>query len=83
MVEVAKASVKYAHWTNVEVRRLRAMHDQGRPSYRQLAEEFPRHPVKSSLDTALQLGFRRNNFQLRWLRFSHQYFAGREAEMRA
>jgi hypothetical protein len=78
--------MKYSHWTTFEIRKLRALHDNGHPTFAQLSEELPRHSINSSLNTARMLGLRNNlglsvnDFQLRWLRMAHQYFASREAE---
>jgi hypothetical protein len=78
--------VKYSHWTTSEIRKLRALHDNGHPTYAQLSEALPRHSINSSVNTARTLGLRNNLglsvdvLQLRWLRLAHQHFARREAE---
>ena len=72
-----------AHWTNLERRRLIEVHKGDHPSVAELTEMFPRHTISSILTTISDLGIRRNSRRIQWLRLCHEYFAKREAEMRA
>jgi len=78
--------VKYAHWTNKEILRLRAMYEVcRRPSGEDLAAAFPRHPVDSVRNKARQLGLvvvrpgPAPKHVQRWLRLAHEHFARVEA----
>lgn len=80
--------MKYAHWTNHEIRRLREMHAEAPPILEALRAAFPRHPADSIRSTAQTLGLRRrkaNNVPVDrihyWLRVAHEYFARRESGM--
>lgn len=81
--------VKYARWTNVEVRRLKEMHVGRRPSKAEVSEAFPRHPIWSVMNMARQLGLRcgrRHPLErdvTRWLRVAHKHFARRETGLLA
>ena len=70
----------YAHWTNHEIQKLVAVHATGKPSIAELTAMFPRHPVRSIQTVAFNQGLKRGDFK-DWLRFSHEYFARREAGM--
>jgi len=77
--------MKYARWTNVEVRRLKEIHAGRRPSKAEVAEAFPRHPIWSVMNMARKLGLRCGRRQplerdvTRWMRVAHEHFARREA----
>jgi hypothetical protein len=77
---VGFSSMKYAHWTNHEIRKLRAAHVDGNPSRAELAKMFPRHTCRSIEFTAYHLRLRQpySDFHLKWLKIAHIHFAERE-----
>lgn len=82
--------MKYARWTNHEIRRLKEMHADGhRPPKLEVVAAFPRHPFWSVMNMARRLGLRHGRrYPLeadvtRWLTVAHEHFARRESGLLA